>query len=94
MFIYGNLIHSKLIFPNFIPPRNRNILIILLILNCSPFPTKIAIKMTGINLQTSFIPIWNPDNQGYKIDNEKSEWIQPQSPKNGLEKKCADFIFH
>ena len=50
--------------------------------------------MTGINLQTSFIPIWNPDNQGYKIDNEKSEWIQPQSPKNGLEKKCADFISH
>ena len=33
--------------------------------------TKMAIKWTRIDLQTSFIPIWNPENKGYKIGYEK-----------------------
>ena len=55
-------------------------------------PTKMAIKRTKIKLQTSVIPIWNPENQGYKIGYEKSDWVQDKSLKNGSEKKCADLF--
>ena len=54
--------------------------------------TKMAIKRTKIKLQTSVIPIWNPENQGYKIGYEKSDWVQDKSLKNGSEKKCADLF--
>ena len=35
-----------------------------------------AIKLAKLNLQTSVLPIWNPENKGYKIGYEKS-WIRP-----------------
>ena len=57
---------------NFITLRKRNILNILWILQCQLFFTKMATKWAKINLQTSFRPIWNPENQGYKIGYEKS----------------------
>ena len=50
-----------------------------------------ATKWAKINLQTSFRPIWNPENQGYKIGYEKSYQEQQLRPKNGSE-KCATFI--
>ena len=34
--------------------------------------TKMAIKLAKLNLQTSVLPIWNPENKGYKIGYEKS----------------------
>ena len=52
----------------------------------STYLTKMTIKWTKINLQTSFRPIWNPENQGYKIGYEKSFQGQELSLKNGLEK--------
>ena len=48
--------------------------------------TKMATKWAKINLQTSFRPIWNPENQGYKIGYEKSYQEQQLRPKNGSEK--------
>ena len=45
-----------------------------------------ATKWAKINLQTSFRPIWNPENQGYKIGYEKSYQEQQLRPKNGSEK--------
>ena len=54
--------------------------------------TKMATKWAKINLQTSFRPIWNPENQGYKIGYEKSYQEQQLRPINRLEKKCATFI--
>ena len=48
--------------------------------------SKMATKWAKINLQTSFRPIWNPENQGYKIGYEKSYQEQQLRPKNGLEK--------
>ena len=53
--------------------------------------TKMATKWAKINLQTSFRPIWNPENQGYKIGYEKSYQEQQLRPKNGSE-NCATFI--
>ena len=47
--------------------------------------TKMAIKWTRIDLQTSVIPIWNPENKGYKIGFEKRCWGQQECPKNGSE---------
>ena len=47
--------------------------------------TKMAIKWTRINLQSSVIPIWNPENKGYKIGFEKRGWGQQECRKNGLE---------
>ena len=48
--------------------------------------TKMATKWAKINLQTSFRPIWNPENQGYKIGYEKSYQEQQLRPKNSSEK--------
>ena len=45
-----------------------------------------AVKLAKINLQTSFRPIWNPENQGYKIGYEKSYQEQQLRPKNDSEK--------
>ena len=36
------------------------------------FSTKTVIEQPKIDLQTSVRPIWNPENQGYKIGNKKS----------------------
>ena len=57
-----------------------------MILKYSPISTKIAIKWTKINLQTSVIPIWKAENQGYKIGYEKSLLGQLQGSKNGPKK--------
>ena len=54
--------------------------------------TKMATKWAKINLQTSFRPIWNPENQGYKIGYEKSYQEQQLRPKNGSEKVSADTV--
>ena len=54
--------------------------------------TKMAIKWTRIDLQTSVIPIWNPENKGYKIGFEKRGWGQQECPKNGLENKLPDLF--
>ena len=54
--------------------------------------TKMAIKWTRIDLHTIFIPIWNPENKGYKIGFEKKCWGQQECPKNGSEDKFPDFI--
>ena len=35
-----------------------------------------AIKLAKLNLQTSVLPIWNPENKDYKIGYEKS-WVRP-----------------
>ena len=43
-------------------------------------------KWAKINLQTSFRPIWNPENQGYKIGYMKSDFVQEKNLKNDLEK--------
>ena len=40
-----------------------------IVLRSSSYSTKIALKWTKIMLQKSVIPIWNPENQGYKIGN-------------------------
>ena len=45
-----------------------------------------ATKWAKINLQTSVIPIWKAENQGYKIGYEKSYQEQQLRPKNGSEK--------
>ena len=45
-----------------------------------------VVKWAKINLQTSFRPIWNPENQGYKIGYEKSFQGQELSLKNDSEK--------
>ena len=50
-----------------------------------PYFTKMATKWTRINLQSSVIPIWNPENKGYKIGFEKRCWGQKECPKNGSE---------
>ena len=54
-------------------------------------------KWAKINLQTSFRPIWNPENQGYKIGYEKSYQEQQLRPKNGSEKSVrllsADTVY-
>ena len=60
-------------------------------LNFETFPlstncTKISIKWTKIHLQTSVIPIWKAENQGYKIGYEQSLLGQLKGPKNGPEK--------
>ena len=44
--------------------------------------TKMAIKWTRIDLHTIVIPIWNPENKGYKIGFEKRCWGQQECPKN------------
>ena len=46
---------------------------------------KMAIKWTRIDLQTSVIPIWKPENKGYKIGFEKRCWGQQEWPENSLE---------
>ena len=49
-------------------PINKKIyLFIFIVLRSSTYSTKIAVKWTIIMLQRSVIPIWNPQNQGYKI---------------------------
>ena len=53
-------------------------------IKCLPFSTKTVIKWPKIDLQTSVRPIWNPENQGYKIG--KSYQEQQLRPKNGSEK--------
>ena len=50
-----------------------------------PYFTKMATKWTRINLQSSVIPIWNPENKGYKIGFEKRCWGKQECPKNGSE---------
>ena len=45
-----------------------------------------AIKLAKLSLQTSVLPIWTPENKGYKIGYEKSLLGQLQGPKNGPEK--------
>ena len=54
--------------------------------------TKMAIKWTRINLQSSVTPIWNPENKGYKIGFEKIGWGQQECPKNGSENKFPDLF--
>ena len=53
--------------------------------------TKRAIKWTKIHLQTSVIPIWKAENQGYNIGYDKCLMGQLQGPKN---KMCPDLFRH
>ena len=48
-------------------PEKQKYLFISIVLRSSTYSTKIAVKWTIIMLQRSVIPIWNPQNQGYKI---------------------------
>ena len=74
-------------------PKKQKYLFISIVLRSSTYSTKIAVKWTIIMLQRSVILIiWNPQNQGYKIDYIKNYWGQPQSPKNGSENVTTDFI--
>ena len=50
-------------------PETQKYLFISIVLRSSTYSTKIALKWTKIMLQKSVIPIWNPENQGYKIGN-------------------------
>ena len=65
--------------------KKQKYLFTSIVLRSSSYSTKIALKWTKIMLQSSVIPIWNPQNQGYKIGNIYNYWDQPWSPKNGLE---------
>ena len=61
-----------------------------------PHFTKMATKWTRINLQSIVIPIWNPENKGYKIGFEKRCWGQQEWPENSLENfriLFADSVF-
>ena len=51
-----------------------------------------ATKLAKLNLHTSVLPIWNPENKGYKIGLEKRGWGQQECPKNGLENKFPDLF--
>ena len=70
-------------------PKKQKYLFISIVLRSSTYSTKIAVKWTIIMLQRSVIPIWNPQNQGYK---KGYYWGQPRSPKNGLEYATTYFI--
>ena len=60
--------------------KKQKYLFIFLALRSSTYSTKIDVKWTIIMLQRSLIPIWNPQNQGYKIG-YIYYWGQPWSPK-------------
>ena len=47
--------------------NKQKYLFTFIVLRSSCYSTKIALKWTKIMLQKSVIPIWNPENQGYKI---------------------------
>ena len=49
--------------------NKQKYLFTFIVLRSSSYSTKIALKWTKIMLQKSVIPIWNPENQGYKIGN-------------------------
>ena len=49
--------------------KKQKYLFTAIVLRSSSYSTKIALKWTKIMLQKSVIPIWNPENQGYKIGN-------------------------
>ena len=44
-----------------------------------------ATKLAKLNLQSSFLPIWNPENKGYKIGYERSYLWTSKMSKNGSE---------
>ena len=78
-----NAIKTKLFQFHF--QRNRNILITLGVSRILPYFTQMATKWKRINLQSIVIPIWNPENKGYKIGFEKRCWNPQKWPKNGTE---------
>ena len=47
--------------------KKKKYLFTFIVLRSSTYSTKIAVKLTIIMLQRSVTPIWNPENQGYKI---------------------------
>ena len=47
--------------------KKQKYLFTFIVLGSSTYSTKIAVKLTIIMLQRSVTPIWNPENQGYKI---------------------------